>query len=117
MFARTCRQENVIDLPRNPIVEHERGASDYGKLGFGFALTTTYGLICDLGISFFIIKAVARAPARAGEMLSNALAVRISLGLPRSYSARLKATAPLQSAPISSPSVGQRRARGSRLNP
>ena len=60
---------------------HQGGASDYGKLGFGFALTTTYGLICDLGISFFIIKAVARAPARAGEMLSNALAVRISLGL------------------------------------
>lgn len=65
----------VVILPRF------LGDVSYGKLGFGFALTTTYGLICDLGISFFITKAVARAPARAGEILSNALAVRIALSV------------------------------------
>ncbi|HEY8814894.1 MAG TPA: flippase [Candidatus Dormibacteraeota bacterium] len=65
----------VVMLPRF------LGDVSLGKLGFGLAITAIYGLIWDLGISTFLSKEIARTPGRAGELLANALALRMVLAL------------------------------------
>jgi O-antigen/teichoic acid export membrane protein len=52
-----------------------------GKLGFALALVSMCAVVSDLGISAYLTREVARRPARAGELLVNALAVTVPLNL------------------------------------
>jgi O-antigen/teichoic acid export membrane protein len=55
------------------------GDVSLGKLGFAMSLTGICGLFSDVGVTLFLIREVARAPAAAGGLLVNAFA--LSLGL------------------------------------
>jgi O-antigen/teichoic acid export membrane protein len=52
-----------------------------GKLGFALALVSMCSVVSNLGISAFLTREVARTPARARELMVNALAVTVSLNL------------------------------------
>ena len=65
----------VVMLPRF------LGDAALGKLGFAIAITSVYGLLADPGISYFMTKEIARAPNRAGEILSSAILVRSALSV------------------------------------
>ena len=55
------------------------GDVSLGKLGFGLALTGMCGLISDLGVTFFLVKEVARTPARAGGLVVDGVALSLVL--------------------------------------
>lgn len=57
------------------------GDASLGKLGFAMGVTLLAGLLANLGISTMVTKEVARTPERAGQLLVNALIMRLPLSL------------------------------------
>jgi O-antigen/teichoic acid export membrane protein len=55
------------------------GDVSLGRLGFALSITAMCGLIADLGVTSFLVKEVARTPARAGQLVVNALAISLPL--------------------------------------
>jgi len=63
------------------LLPHYLGDANLGKFGFAVGLTLLAGLLANLGISALLTKEVARAPDRAGQLLVNALVMRLPLSL------------------------------------
>ena len=57
------------------------GAAGYGRFALALALLQALGVLADAGLVAVVVRESSRAPARTAELVGNALAMRLALGL------------------------------------
>lgn len=57
------------------------GAAGYGRFALALALLQALGVLADAGLVAVVVRESSRAPARTAELVGNALAMRLVLGL------------------------------------
>src|SRR5207302_1711007 len=63
------------------LLPHYLGDVNLGKLGLGLAISSFASIVTDLGLSFYLAKEIARAPARAPDLIGVSLLTRVPLTL------------------------------------
>jgi O-antigen/teichoic acid export membrane protein len=57
------------------------GAAGYGSFALAFALLQMVGVLSDAGLTAVVVREISREPRRTAELVGNALALRLLLGL------------------------------------
>jgi O-antigen/teichoic acid export membrane protein len=57
------------------------GAAGYGSFALALALVQMIGVLADAGLTAVVVREISREPRRTGELVGNALTVRLLLGL------------------------------------
>ncbi len=57
------------------------GAAGYGRFALALALLQTIGVLADAGLAAVVVRESSRAPERTAELVGNALAMRLALGV------------------------------------
>ncbi len=57
------------------------GAAGYGRFALALALLQTIGVLADAGLAAVVVRESSRAPERTAQLVGNALAMRLALGV------------------------------------
>jgi O-antigen/teichoic acid export membrane protein len=57
------------------------GAAGYGSFALALALVQMLGVLADFGVVTVVVREISREPARTGELVGNALTLRLLLGV------------------------------------
>ena len=57
------------------------GAAGYGRFALALALLQTLGVLADAGLVAVVVREASRTPQRTAELVGNALAMRLALGV------------------------------------
>ena len=70
-----------LDFALYLILARHLGVEDFGRYTFALSFTLLFGVLADLGVSPVIAREISRAPHRTRELLQDALAVKLALGI------------------------------------
>ena len=55
------------------------GTTDYGQFALALALLQSFGVLADAGLVTAVVREASRTPARIGDLVANALSIRLAL--------------------------------------
>ena len=73
--------QKIISFSYFTIYARELGPEDLGKFYFAISFATLFAVFMDIGLANVLIREIAKAPAKAGSLLKNVLAIKIPLAI------------------------------------